>query len=242
MLEAMKKLKTPLGILKFPALISTISNYIETNIPEGAMLKYAYIAKGIKPDMVQKEILPGEAKYIGATSYYVWNNDLNDKFIEKFRGIETEDTPVANNVNTPQTNSSENTAQKDTSGSSNTSINNNTSVDNSVPVENTNENNNNVNTSSTIQKKNVEVIILNSTGKQGLAATYKGELEKLGYKIIQTGNYAYKKYSNTIINDYSKKGFGATLKADMAFGKVMKKQKSKQSADLVVILGTDSIK
>jgi polyisoprenyl-teichoic acid--peptidoglycan teichoic acid transferase len=252
-MEAIKKLKTPLGLLKIPALITTVSKYVETNIPPETLLEYAYKAKSMKPEMVQKEILPGEAKYIGAASFYVWNNDLNDKFIQRFRGIEPQVTLENSNTNANTNTNADTNTNNSNALPSNKEANKNNSIDNSVPASNTTGNNSvesndtstnniDVSTNITTDKKNMQVIILNSTGKHGLAALYKSKFEKLGYSVTQTANYAYKKYSYTIINDYSKQGYGAVLYKDMNFGKIVKKQNKKPLADLVVILGTDSIK
>lgn len=205
--QIIKKLKTPMGILRMPILINTITKYIETNMSPDTMLEYAFKAKGIKPEMIQKEILPGEAKYIGAASYYIWNKDLNDKFVENFRGIESVDS--TKNVQTP--------------------------ADNTKPIDNNNS-------TITAKGKNIEVILLNSTGKAGLAALYKTKLERLGYRVTQTANYAYNKLTETLINDYSSHNYGALLESDLKFGEVKIKQKAKPLASLVVILGKDSIK
>ena len=88
----------------------------------------------------------------------------------------------------------------------------------------------------------MDVAVLNSTGVNGLAAKYKTKLEKLGYKVTQTGNYPYEKFSGTIINDYSKSGYGAILKDDLNIGKLVVKDKNKKLANIVIILGADSIK
>lgn len=222
--QIIKKLKTPYGMLHVFSLINVASKYIETNIPADTMLSYATKARNIKPEMMQKEILPGEAKYIGKVSYYIWNGDLNDKFLQKFRGIETPDTAINNNN------------AKDTSSKVNVDKSNDL-ADSSVPEANTN-----TKTNTPIKRNNIEVIILNSTRKAGLAALYKIKLKNLGYKVTQTGNYVYKKYSETLINDYSNKGDGNILYNDLNLGKVKQKQNSKPLADIVVILGADSIK
>ena len=89
---------------------------------------------------------------------------------------------------------------------------------------------------------NIDVVILNSTGKSGLADEYKTKLQALGYRITKTDNYIYKKYETTIINDYSKKGYGEILSKDLNFGNILIKEKAKPLASVVVILGTDSLK
>lgn len=98
------------------------------------------------------------------------------------------------------------------------------------------------NASDAVQRNQIDVAILNSTGKTGLAAEYKSRLEALGYKVTQTGNYPYKKYDSTVINDYSKDGYGNILIQDLKFGNLIIKQKKKSLASIVVILGDDSLR
>ena len=99
---------------------------------------------------------------------------------------------------------------------------------------------NNTNVILSTKRGNIDVVILNSTGKVGLASQYKTKLETLGYKVTQTGNYSYKRYKSTIVNDYSNQGFGSTIILDLKFGNVIKKQKAKPLASIVIILGSDS--
>lgn len=93
----------------------------------------------------------------------------------------------------------------------------------------------------TIDKSNIKIIILNSTGKSGLALQYKNKLESLGYDVVEIGNYN-KKLNSSVINDYSKKGYGDTVCSDIEFGKVIEKEGGNDKADVVVILGRDVIK
>lgn len=227
--EVIKKLKTPSGMLRYPVLMNTVSKYLETNMPINTMLDYALKARGIKSDNVQKEILPGEAKYIDGISYYVWNKDKNNKFIANFRGEESS-ADLGNNTDsaTLSPTDNENDTKSSVTAYKNNDNANGDAVDTPPPA--------------SADRSDMDVMILNSTGKQGLAAEYKTKLEGLGYKVVQTGNYSYKKYSYTIINDYSKKECGNVLYNDLKFGKIVKKQNKKIAANLVVILGTDSIK
>ena len=78
--------------------------------------------------------------------------------------------------------------------------------------------------------------------KNNISIFEEGELEKMGYRVTQTDNYAYNKLKTTLINDYSKHNYGSILENDLRFGEVTIKHKSKPLANLVVILGTDSIK
>ncbi|MBU5438782.1 LCP family protein [Tissierella sp. MSJ-40] len=73
MKELIKQTLRPKNILKLPALIETYFNNVETNIPIGVVLQGARLATKIDMDNITTEIIPGEAKYIGPTSYYIYD-------------------------------------------------------------------------------------------------------------------------------------------------------------------------
>lgn len=97
-------------------------------------------------------------------------------------------------------------------------------------------------TKSNTDKSKIKVIVLNSTGKNGLAAGYKKKLENLGYNVTETGNYSKAKYKNTKIIDYGNEGYGDLINKDLNIGKVDLEDKGKYDADVVIILGKDVIK
>lgn len=95
--------------------------------------------------------------------------------------------------------------------------------------------------SETINRDKVSITILNSTGVKGLAAKYMDKLLRLGYKDIKTSNYETK-LDKTLINDYSKEGFGELIKDDIDVGDIVKKNIEGAPRDVVVILGMDVVK
>jgi polyisoprenyl-teichoic acid--peptidoglycan teichoic acid transferase len=99
-------------------------------------------------------------------------------------------------------------------------------------VENNNEN---------IDRAQVSITILNSTGVNGLALSYKEKMENLGYEVVEIGNYS-ERLEETIINDFSGKEYGDFVKQDIKLGKVVEKQDVDSKVNVVVILGTDSVK
>lgn len=226
MVKVIQKLKSGSCFLKIPSLMNTVKTYVETNMPANTIVEYALKARSINPALVQKEILPGTAKYIGKTSYYIWDGNINDKFIGIFRGIEPTTTAVI-----PETPSNTNpTPNTDTNTTNNTDK---TTDSNSDKV---------VTSNNTVDKNDVDIVILNSTGKTGLAALYKKKLIALGYKVTKTDNYKYGKCAETIINDYSNQGYGDLLCSDLKFGNIKKKRPSAANSSIVLILGKDSIK
>ena len=71
--ELIKQILRPKNILKLPTLIETYFNNVETNIPIGVVLQGTRLATKIDMDNITTEIIPGEAKYIGPISYYIYD-------------------------------------------------------------------------------------------------------------------------------------------------------------------------
>lgn len=92
-----------------------------------------------------------------------------------------------------------------------------------------------------VNRNEVSMTILNSTGVNGLASGYKKEMEELGYKVVEIGNYS-EKIETTIINDYSGRDYGESVKSDLGLGRVVDKRNENSKVNVVVILGTDSVK
>ncbi|MEF9953020.1 MAG: LCP family protein [Clostridium sp.] len=88
-------------------------------------------------------------------------------------------------------------------------------------------------------KSKYKIEILNSTGKSGLAAKYKEKLEARGYKVVSVGNSKGEKLTTTEIKYSNSKSFAETLKGELGAGNVTRS--SNNSADVVIILGTDVI-
>ena len=105
----------------------------------------------------------------------------------------------------------------------------------SKPVSNNNE------SKTEINKKDIKIKILNSTGVNRLASNYKDKLRDKGYDVIGIGNYD-KKLNKTVIKVYNRDDYGTILKGDLKFGKIENEKDKNSSVDIVVILGSDSIK
>ncbi|MCX7885587.1 MAG: LCP family protein [Caloramator sp.] len=98
-----------------------------------------------------------------------------------------------------------------------------------------------INNTESSKKKNIKVVILNSTGKNGLASEYKNKLTFLGYDVVEIGNYS-KKLNTTVIKYYSEEEYGNDIYEDIGLGKISSAKKNNSNADVVVILGCDAIK
>lgn len=65
------QLLQPGTVLKLPALISTVSQNVRTDIPPLTMMQLANAAAGMKKDSVYTEMLPGDFRTIDGLSYWM---------------------------------------------------------------------------------------------------------------------------------------------------------------------------
>ncbi len=82
MTELIKQTLKFKNILKLQSLIKTYYKNVETNIPLSIMLKSATQAKKIDMENIKTDIIPGEGKYIGSTSYYIYDEAETEKLIK----------------------------------------------------------------------------------------------------------------------------------------------------------------
>ncbi|EYE88479.1 hypothetical protein Q428_07805 [Fervidicella metallireducens AeB] len=97
LLKVFEKAKSPAGILRLPKLISTVSNYVKTDMDSKTMFKLALKLKNIGASNIEKRILDGEPRYINGVSYYIWDKEKNSEYVNKF--IEDETVQVSQNFN-----------------------------------------------------------------------------------------------------------------------------------------------
>jgi polyisoprenyl-teichoic acid--peptidoglycan teichoic acid transferase len=219
------------SIFELPGLLNTILPYIKTNIPSSKLLAFGMSAYKFGNSSVNTIRVPIDGTYssqvIDGQDVLLPDLQKNTNLLNKFI--------TSNNLVLEKSNTS---ASKNNSNASSNLISYSTKTSNFNYSRSANSRM--ITSSSLPQRDNIDIAILNSTGKAGLASVYKARLEALGYKVTQTGNYSFKKYSSTIINDYSNQDFGNTLFQDLKFGNVTKKQKAKPLASIVIILGNDS--
>lgn len=206
------------NIFELPSLLSTILPYIKTNIPSSKLLAFGISAYKFGGTSTSTLRLPAEGMY---TSQVISGQDVLVPDLKQNTNLLDQFIASNSNGDTKQISASTKTNDLNSIGSTDVGV---------------------TTSSTSTQRSNIEVSILNSTGKAGLAAQYKTKLEALGYKVTKTDNYPYRKYLTTRINDYSKLGYGDMVFADLKFGDVIKKQKAKPLSNIVIILGSDSEK
>jgi len=80
--ELIKQTLKPKNILRLPTLIGTYFENVETNIPMNKILQGAKMAKKIDTNNITTEIIPGEGKYIGPTSYYIYDKTKMESLVK----------------------------------------------------------------------------------------------------------------------------------------------------------------
>lgn len=87
-------------ILKLPAIASTLSQYIETDMTTMAMLKTANSLKNFKSDALQAEMIPGDFATIDGLSYWVPDKEQTKKLVERMFTSSTRNVGSASTYNT----------------------------------------------------------------------------------------------------------------------------------------------
>lgn len=83
MKELVKQTLKPKNLLKLPGLIEAYFANVETNIPMGTVLKAAASANKIDTEKMRTDTVPGEGKYIGNISYYIYDREKTDILVEE---------------------------------------------------------------------------------------------------------------------------------------------------------------
>ncbi|WP_313756913.1 LCP family protein [Tissierella sp.] len=81
MRELIKQTLKPKNIIKIPFLIETYINNVETNISTKEILKGAKLASKIDIDSIKTDIIPGEGKTVGGTSYYIYDEAQTEELV-----------------------------------------------------------------------------------------------------------------------------------------------------------------
>lgn len=87
-------------ILKLPAIASTLSQYVETDMSTFVMLKIANSLKDFKTGSLQAEMLPGDFATIDGLSYWVPDNEQTKKLVERMFTSGTRNVGSANTFQT----------------------------------------------------------------------------------------------------------------------------------------------
>ncbi len=86
MKELIKQTLKPKNLIKLPGLVETYFSNVETNIPLSTMLKGAASANKIDTENMVTDTVPGEGKYIGEISYYIYDREKTDILVKDMFG------------------------------------------------------------------------------------------------------------------------------------------------------------
>lgn len=87
-------------ILKLPAIASTLSQYVETDMTTMAMLKAANSITSFKSGSLQAEMIPGDFATIDGLSYWVPDKEQTKKLVERMFTSSTRNVGSANKFDT----------------------------------------------------------------------------------------------------------------------------------------------
>lgn len=86
MKELVKQTLRPSNLLNIDKLIKTYYDYVDTNISLGNMLKYALSAGKLDIENINTAMIPGEARYIGEGSYWIYDEEATSSMVELMFG------------------------------------------------------------------------------------------------------------------------------------------------------------
>lgn len=83
MKELAKQVLKPSNIFNLDKLIKTYYDYVDTNIPMSKMLKYSMSAGKLDTENLRTEMVPGEGRYIGDVSYYIYDEVGKEQIVDE---------------------------------------------------------------------------------------------------------------------------------------------------------------
>ena len=83
MKELIKQTLKPKNILKLPKLIETYFDYVDTNIPMGAVLKGVGVANKIDVENINSKTITGHNQRIGGLDYLIYDREETRQIVEE---------------------------------------------------------------------------------------------------------------------------------------------------------------
>lgn len=83
MKEFLKEVLRPKSLLALPKMVKIYYDYVDTNLPLSVFLRGAWSAKNIDLDRMKVATLPGEGKYIGNISYFIYNEAETESLVRE---------------------------------------------------------------------------------------------------------------------------------------------------------------
>ena len=86
MKQFMKEVLKPKNVLALPKMVKIYYDYVDTNIPLSIIGKGALSANKINLEDMKVATLPGDGKYIGKISYYIYDEFEMNKLVRELFG------------------------------------------------------------------------------------------------------------------------------------------------------------
>ena len=207
----LEKIISPSSIIRVPQYIETIFMYVDTDMTKKDMLELAKQGLRIKPSEIQKSVVPGDSATISGISYYKVNEEH----------LKTDLEFLMSGVY-PSIAESEDSVIEDTNKDK---IETNSTETNPQAVDD----------------KKPNIIILNGSGKNGVATRASDLLKIKDYTIAKTGNADNFNYDETIIYYKENKSLAQTMKTIIGKGKLENQEINYRNteADVIIVIGKD---
>lgn len=86
MKEFVKQALRPKNIIRLPRMVKTYFDYVDTNIPMGLVVKGVGSANKIDMENLNIKTIPGQGKYIGNISYFLYNENETKALVHEMFG------------------------------------------------------------------------------------------------------------------------------------------------------------
>lgn len=179
--KVIEKAKSPSIVLKLKDILDIASKYITTNMSPKEIISYGMSVAKVDSSNIKMSTLAGEGKYIGKTSYFIYDEEKSTELLKELRGSKT----------------------------------------------------------MAIDKGSLNIKVLNTTKKSGLAANYAEYLRKMGYTHIETGNAERVNESKIIFNKPLEDSVIKNIKREFKINKIEQNSGSEGNSDITVMLGED---
>ena len=212
---AIDRVLTVKNIFKIPKLLSIVIDNVETNFELHEMTRYVDDALTLKKDSIVMHSLPGIARTIGVTSFFIKDARQTQAMIEQHfkpglvsKSMETEDLGKDDKQTEPEENETEQ----------------NQAANNYKP---------------SWKNRFTKVEVLNGSNTDGLASKVSEDLKDKGFKVVKTGSFSGIRYSKTKAIDRTKKGYAKEVAKALGNVETDQDLEESSSVDVTVIVGND---
>lgn len=210
-----EKVMSPASVIRIPQYIDTLYTYVDTDMSKKDMLDITREAIRIKPSEIEKHTIPGKSTMISGISYY----QINESELAEMIGYLMSGKYLKEEETSDETEEAVETEKTE-------------EAPKAKPVSHTNESS---------EKVASNIIILNGSGRNGIA-TRASDLVKISdIKVTRTGNADNFNYEETLIYYKEDKKTAQGIKKALGKGKLIQETNriNGMDFDVLVIVGKD---